>query len=257
MSCNNITPVFDEYVSSFFNAFELKDQNNHCSSVSLPNCANEYVSDYLDCVYVLVKPRIKKSLSWSSTDPSIAFERDSYLMPYACNDYKKYLTQRPRSITLPAKPSSRYLTVDGPTSVNLESFRSITSLSSESLSSPSPLESIQETPGKVAGSAYFSSKEDVGVCDSEVDLLLKNTIENRERSNTAPPNIAVTAEDGLSKYIFGALPLEPVIDQNKKSENFRLHKTLMNTETKNTINPIKDIENSLPSIEDFCWIKSK
>ena len=116
---NTTSHNFDEYVSSFCNAFELhKDGDSLLSNCSLNTIGmdnDDYVSDYLDCAYIRSKPPMQKSLSWSSTDPTIACERDSYLMPYACQDYKKATVryQRPRSITLSPKSSPRYLCVDG------------------------------------------------------------------------------------------------------------------------------------------------
>ena len=242
--------TFDEYVSSFFNAFELqKDGDTSLSTTSLQGGLDneKYINDYVDYAYTCSKPPMQKSLSWSSTNPSIAFERDSYLMPYACSDYKKLASHtRPRSITLSPKSSPKYLRVDNNRS---NAFKSLTK--SYDQSSPSSVSSNATTPHSPQAStnnlrsikeapfsrhltvesdeyAYNSSQDEIDMihCDVydgiedddldgyDLDIFLRQQ-PRRERANTAPPNISITAEDGHSKYILNVLNEEAsVVDSN-------------------------------------------
>jgi len=243
--------TFDEYVSSFFNAFELpKDGDSLLSSTSLQGGLDneKYINDYVDYAYTCSKPPMQKSLSWSSTNPSIAFERDSYLMPYACSDYKKLTSStRPRSITLSPKSSPKYLRVDNNRST---AFKSLASSRVYHQSSPSSysstatphspqasttnLRSIKEAPFcrhltvESDEYAYNSSQDEIDMihCDVydgaddddmdgyDLDAFLRQQ-PRRERANTAPPNISITAEDGHSKYILNVLSEEAAaVDAN-------------------------------------------
>ena len=108
----NKTKNFDEYFSSFNNGFELnKDGDTSLSNISLNT------TEYMDSdIYSKPSAMLMKSLSWSSIEPSIASERNSYLIPYACqyNNAKSTASyQRPRCATMPLESSPRYLCVDG------------------------------------------------------------------------------------------------------------------------------------------------
>ena len=256
---NNTSSAFDEYVSSFCNAFELhKDGDSllsNCSLNTIDMDNDDYVSDYLDCAYIPSKPLMQKSLSWSSTDPSIACERDSYLMPYACQDYKKAALryQRPRSITLSPKSSPKYLCVDRRNpfkdldthSSSFKCHQSSCSLSSNSSSgntvplspvSPSAnLRSIEEAPQPrlpplktqtlESDESAYSSQDEIDLIP--FDLYEKETIQRmqqkdaeikmlmqprRARSNTAPPNISITREDGRLEFILDVFSQEDTAD---------------------------------------------
>ena len=257
---------FNEFGDSFFSAFELNkddslgsERTTSTSPLSMFTPDQDYVSNYLHCAYDREKPPMQKSLSWSSTDPSIAFERDSYLMPYACNDYKKYAlsSERPRSITLPSKSSSTYLSVDEPSSLNhnhhrhshhQENYSKYESLSSLSTNSDSlntsgvstktvNLNAIKESPRfrhpiDIDECVYNSSQEEIDliICDSDEntrqgDWYLRQVLPARQRSNTAPPNISITGEDGHSKYILNVLceeecgKIRNCNETNKKTNN--------------------------------------
>ena len=258
---NTSRSSFDEYVSSFCNAFELqKDGESSLSSCSLNTVSmdnDDYVSDYLDCAYIFSKRPMQKSLSWSSTDPSIACERDSYLMPYACQDYKQAAPryQRPRSITLSPKSSPKYLCVDkrnnpfsnySNTSSTNQMYSSLSSNSSENMNSPlspiSPLanlRSIKEAPSSLASNNTIGSEESAYSSQDEIELIQCDLNEDehrhqqqrkdsgdmrffmqprRARSNTAPPNISITCEDGHSKCILDVLT-ENVNNNNDAKKN--------------------------------------
>ena len=284
MNNSNTTTTnnFDEYVSSFCNAFELqKDGDSLLSNCSLNTIGmdnDDYVSDYLDCAYIRSKPPMQKSLSWSSTDPTFACERDSYLMPYACQDYKRATVryQRPRSITLSPKSTPRYLCVDGRNpfkdlnSSSSSSFKkyhqSSSSLSSNSSSGNniSPLSPIspsanlmsikessttQTTETLESDESAYSSQDEIDrihfdLYDEEEEeeeaiqhMLKRKDAEisrmfmqpRRARSNTAPPNISITFEDGHSKNILDVLSEETSTStpstssdgNNNSNNNFR------------------------------------
>ena len=75
----NKTKNFDEYFSSFNNGFEL----NKDGDTSLSNILN--TTEYMDIdIYSKPSAMLMKSLLWSSIEPSIASERNSYLIPYVC-----------------------------------------------------------------------------------------------------------------------------------------------------------------------------
>jgi len=283
---------FDEFGSSFFNAFELNKDDpiggeRTTSTSPLPMFAHNqnYVSDYLHCSYEHEKPPMQKSLSWSSTDPSIAFERDSYLMPYACNDYKKYALpfERPRSITLPAKSSSTHLNVEGPSSLghhrhhreNSSKYETSSSLSTDS-DSPNNSSTSTKTlnPNAIKESSHFQCIVDSDEClyissQEDINLIIHDKNESnfseahhhhhnsnmhlhplppaRQRSNTAPPNISITAEDGHLRYIL-----------ESEEEGNKIYSTKTNDENNNTNkknsqnNNQKQFNKTIQLIDNYC-----
>lgn len=231
----------NEFASSFCNAFDIiKDGDSSSlsnSSLNTIGMSNEdFVSDYLNHAYMRSKPPMLKSLSWSSTEPSIACERDSYLMPYAYqyNNTKPNASyRRHRSMTLPPKASPRYLCVDrqNHSKTNSSSFRNnhrrLSSHSSLSTLISANLTSIKEAThhqlswssskrkanDESGESAYSSQKEldrfhfdlydKEGGKRADIDDISRLYMQpRRARAYTAPPGISITFENGYSKTIF-------------------------------------------------------
>ena len=178
---------YSDYHIAYSNAFDL----NNNGSVSLltqkeiSSEENNYLYNYLSCTQNILKPGLTKSFSWSASNSAIRHERDCYLSPYAWREMRHYqqFTEegRRRSHTLPTNSPAHFATVDFSQSSQLSN--------SNLLSSQSSLE------------AKTSS-----TCP-ELSELSELHIEpiNRLRSNSVPPSISVTSEDGLSTQIVNSL----------------------------------------------------
>lgn len=242
---------YQDYFNSFVSAFDLKRID---TPLSISSENDDYIYDYLRYSFESSQPPMQKSLSWSSTDPSLAYERDCYLSPYACNDLQRLQTlpARPRSVTLPAKShSSKYLHV---TQLQYENrFRS-SSLSSNASTTPSHLEAIEE---RSSSSIICSSSEEhfEDLCEKEINVIFnvqnnelpsminattKNMDRNdnssfsadgatytpyatRRRSQTAPPTISITTisanKDSNENFTENQMNNILVIDP-EESQNF-------------------------------------
>lgn len=154
---------YEEYFSSFSNAFELKRGESPTSMVQKELSDDEYVYQYLNHSDNLIKPHLKKANSWSSIDPTRIFERDQYLSPYICTNYP-----RSRSQTLPIVSKHSALKTNqqySASNLHLEAFSD-----------------------EMMTSSKNSYRTPIGV----------GTSTRRDRSSTDPPSISLTTELGHS-----------------------------------------------------------
>ena len=110
--CNPREVNLTAYKSSYMNGFgiSLDESSGSLAYATESALKEEFINKFIsDNQQQLSKPQVRKTMSWSITNPTVHKERDFYLMPYACNDIRKFtgsFGSRKRSATLPLRYNS-------------------------------------------------------------------------------------------------------------------------------------------------------